>query len=451
MNTIVASKALTQDPVKKGKPAPGLNPDIDFEGAKRTGLMLAFLVFGVFGVWAATFPIDGAAHASGVVTVKSYTKLVQHLEGGIVSDIRVQNGDMVNAGDILLVLDDTQALSQLEIITGQLATYGALEARLIAERDNRDAVQYPASLTASGANAQTEMQAQNQVFSARKTAREGSIAVLSQRIDQLKSRLDGLNALAESKRVLAASYSDELVDLRKLVEQGFADKQRLRELERAQTALIGEAADLKSTIATSEIQIGETRLQIIQQENEFQSQVVNQLAETQANLKDSRERFTALTDIVERTDIRAPVAGIVNGLQVHTIGGVIPSGSTIADIVPQSEDLIVEARVSPIDIDRVALGQEATVRFSTFSSRTVPTVYGTVVGLSAETIVDRATGQTYYQARVELTPESLQELDHVVLIPGMPADVFINSGSRTFLQYAMKPLSNAVSKSLIED
>jgi len=251
--------------------------------------------------------------------------------------------------------------------------------------------------------------------------------------------------------VLASSYDGELRDLRKLVEQGYADKQRLRELERAQAILIGEAANLKSTIATTEIQIGETRLQIIQQENEFQTQVVNQLAETQSVLKDSRERFTALTDIVRRKEVRAPVAGIVNGLQIHTIGGVIPPGSTIADIVPQSDDLVIEARVSPIDIDRVVMGQDAMVRFSTFSSRTVPTVFGTVVALSAETLTDRASGSTYYQARIELTPESLKDLDHVILIPGMPADVFINSGSRTFLQYAMKPLSNAVSKSLIED
>ena len=438
-------------PAKTADSTEAFNPDSSFEGSKRTGLILAFVVFGVFGVWASVAPIEGAAHAVGVVKVKSHTKVVQHLEGGIVSSIQVQNGDMVNAGDVLLILDDTQAQSQLEIVTGRLTASSALEARLIAERDNRDVVQYPATLTATSANAQSEMLAQDQVFNARKTSREGFVAVLGQRISQLNSRLGGLRALDDSKQTLAASYDEELTEVRKLVKQGYADKQRLRELERAHAMLSGESADLKSTIASTQIQIGETRLQIIQQDNEFQTLVVNQLAETQAALKDARERFIALTDIVQRKEIKASAAGIVNSLQVHTDGGVIPPGGTIADIVPQGADLVIEAQISPADIDRVEIGQEATIRFSTFSTTSVPTVFGHVITLSAETLTDPVSGHTYYLARVELTPESLVALDSVILVPGMPAETFINSGSRTLLQYVTKPLANVVSRSLIED
>ncbi len=421
------------------------------ERPKQIGLTIAFLVFGVFGLWAAFAPIEGAAHAPGVIKVKSYNKIVQHLEGGIVKTINVQNGDMVDAGDVLLVMDSTQSVAQLEILNGQLLTLTALEARLLAERDNLDAIVYPPLLLNAGELGRAEIASQDQIFRTRLAAREGAVAVLQQRIEQLESRLNGLRALLDTKTTLAKSFQEELVDFTALLEEGFTDKQRLRELERNHAQAAGEAADLTATIASTEIQIGETRLEILQQQNEFQNQVANQLSEIQIQLKDTKERITANSDIVSRTDVKAPMSGIVYGLQVHTEGAVISPGSPIAEIVPQSEDLIIEATISPIDIDRVAEGQEATVRLSSFNSKSVPTLYGTVLSISADAVQDRNTGASFYQARIELNPESLADLQGLELIPGMPAEVFIATGSRTFLQYVMKPLSNAVARSLIED
>jgi len=256
--------------------------------------------------------------------------------------------------------------------------------------------------------------------------------------------------LQESKRDLARSYEEELSDVRSLLEEGFADKNRLRELERNAALLRGEAAELTASISSTEIQIGETRLEILQQRRQFQNEVANQLAETQTSLKDISERTRALRDVVNRTVIKAPVTGIVNGLQVHTIGGVIPAGTPVAEVVPQSEELIVEARVSPVDIDRVAVGQEANIRFSSFSS-SVPNIVGRVIHISADSFSDQNSGMTYYTARVEVTPEGLQNLGDLALIPGMPAEVFIATGSRTFLQYMIKPISNALARSFIED
>lgn len=420
------------------------------DNPKRIGLLIFFLVFGVFGVWAAVAPLDGAAHAPGTVIVRSNKQLVQHLEGGIVSEIRARNGDIVKAGDPLLILDNTQSLAQLEMANAQYVALRALEARLIAERDHADEVVYPPELSTIENNARSEIASQNQLFRTRRDSLAGGIEVLEQRIGQLQSQLGGLRALQQSKQDLADSYAEELRDVQSLLLEGFSDKNRLRELERQAALLRGEAADLTATISSTEIQIGETRLQILQQEREFQNEVAAELAETQTRLKDATERVTALSDIVKRTIITAPVDGIVNGMQVHTIGGVAPPGTPIAEVVPQSDELVIEARVAPIDIDRVALGQDATIRFSSFSS-SVPNIFGKVVNVSADAFTDPNTGMSYYTARVEVTPEGLADLGTLTLVPGMPAEIFIATGSRTFLQYVMKPFSNALARSFIED
>jgi epimerase transport system membrane fusion protein len=213
---------------------------------------------------------------------------------------------------------------------------------------------------------------------------------------------------------------------------------------------MGEAAELLSTISSTEMQIGETQLQILQTENEFRSEVVSQLGETQTRLKDLRERITALNDVVQRTVIRAPDDGIVSGMQYHTEGGVIGPGAPIAEVVPQGDELIIEARVSLVDIDRVQVDQVATIRFSSFGNRT-PTLFGTVLSVSADAMADQQTGMPFYLARVSVNPESMEALGSLTLVPGMPAEVLIASGSRTFLQYVMKPFSNALARSLIED
>jgi membrane fusion protein, epimerase transport system len=440
-------KAITAD----AQPARQLTgADFAVDNPRRIGLLIFFLVFGVFGVWASVAPLDSAAHASGVVTVRSNKKLIQHLEGGIVSQILAQNGDMVAAGQPLLVLDNTQSLAQLEIANAQYAAYKALEARLLAERDGLEQVVYPQSLSAVGGDAQAEMAAQDQVFNARRASLQGAVTVLEQRIEQLQARVLGMRALLESKQELATSFTEELNDVRELLAEGFSDRNRLRELERRAATLRGEAAELSATISSTEMQIGETRLQILQQEKDFRNEVVNLLSETQTRLRDVNERMTALRDIVSRTVIAAPEAGIVNGLQVHTIGGVVTPGNPIAEIIPYADELIIESRISPNDIDRVAVDQLAKIRFSSFNSA-VPSIEGRVIHLSADAFTDPSTGATYYTARVEVTAEGLTELGDLLLVPGMPAEVFIATGSRTMMQYLMKPISNALARSLIED
>jgi epimerase transport system membrane fusion protein len=423
----------------------------DLNTHRRFGLISLLSLFGFGGFWAATAPIDGAAIAPGLVAVKSYSKIVQHLEGGIIKNIFVENGASVEANDPILEIDNTQSSSELEIQNQRLFSLRALEARLKAERDRVDSLSYPPSLIAIGDRANEEMEAQIGIFKARRSAVDGNIEILEQRVEQLQSQITGFQGLQASKEELTASYNEELVDIRELLSQGFSDKNRLRQLERNVSVLEGEVAELTATIASTEVEIGEARLQILQQERVFHNDVVSELREVQTSIDDGIEIAIALEDIVSRTIVRAPDSGIVTGLQVHTIAGVISPGMRILDIVPQEDDLIIEARVSPIDIDRVAVGQGATIRFSSFGMGSAPSVYGTVMTVSADSYVDEMGGLPYYLARVEVTQESLEELADLSLMPGMPADVFIATGSRTLMQYIFKPLSTSVLKSLRED
>jgi epimerase transport system membrane fusion protein len=294
-----------------------------------------------------------------------------------------------------------------------------------------------------------EMESQLLIFNARKIAHEGREQML--RIMQLRSRLTGLRAQLDSQRELMQSYAIELDEVRTLLADGFSDSTRLRSVERSYTAARGEVAQLASDIEGTEMQIAETEMEILQHQREFKSEVVTQLGETQSRLKDLREQHRALDDVVVRRVIRAPDSGVVDGLEVHTIGGVVAPGQPIAEIVPEGDELIIESRVSPLDIDRVAVGQLASVRFSSFSAQTTPNLSGQVIHVAADAVHDETTGQSHYLTRISVEPSELAKLGDVQLVPGMPAEVFISSGARTLLQYLFKPLSNAIARSFIED
>jgi epimerase transport system membrane fusion protein len=424
----------------------------DVTSPRRIGVFIVAITFGVFGLWSLLAPLEGAALAPGVVMVKGSRKSVEHLEGGIVADLPVRDGDTVAQGDLLIRLDDTQPRAQLEITMGQYYAVKALEARLQAERDDLDQVTYPEIIAGSqDPRALDAMQSQNQVFDASRAARLGEIEVLKQKIEQLGEQAKGTRALRAGKEKLVISFREEIKDFRELLEEGFADKQRLRELERSLVRTEGEVAEHTSALASIEIQIGETRLQVLQLQKEFHTAVVDELGKAQTETYDLEERIRAAADRADRTEIRSPSSGVVMGMEVTTIGEVISPGEPLLFVVPQSEDLIVEAQVNPIDIDRVHNGQSADIRFSAFKSATTPIIDGTVISISADALTNEQLGTSYYLARVELTPEGAEMLKGLTLVPGMPAEVLINTGSRTLFQYLMQPIRNAFARSLIED
>lgn len=418
---------------------------------RRLGVIIVGLIFGLFGTWAAIAPLDGAAYAPGVVTVQAYRKTVQHLEGGIVKAVLAHDGDIVKRDDPLIILDDAQLRFEYEMTRSQLLAARAMEARLIAERDMSATVGFGEMTEPQNLRGMEARQGESHVFSARQNSRLGQIAVLRERIGQFRQQIKGLESMVGAKVKLEKSYSGEISDLSELLKQGFVDKQRLLEQERKLGLLRSEVADHRSTIDRTRLQISETQLQILQVDKEFSAEVVKQLAEVQTKIYDLQEQTSALEDRLSRVVIRAPDAGMVIDMTVHTIGGVVRPATPLLDIVPSISDLVIEAQVAPVDIDRIAIGKRADIRFGAFNSATTPVIEGQVSSVSADRMTNEKTGTAYYLVRVRVTQEGAQTLGERKLLPGMPADVLIITGQRTLLQYLMQPARNALSQSMIEE
>ena len=422
---------------------------------RRLGYFLVIVMFGFFGGWSVLAPLGSAALAPGSVTVEGYRKTVQHLEGGIVKAIHVRDGDTIQKGQVLLELEDTSSRAQLETLRGQLFSALARESRLIAERDHKSVINWHEILQQSrtDSRANEAMRVQEQSFQVRKRSREGEIGILKEQSHQLATKIEGIKAQKASRNSLTGSYSKDLADFRAMLEQGYVEKQTVTELERRLAQAQGDEGDFTASIATAQTQISEISLKILQIEKEFQREVIDELSKVQAELSELREKTQWLTDTVERTIIKAPESGMVLGLAVHTIGAVIPPGGRILDLVPQQEKLIIEAQVSPNDIDRVHIGQTTGIRFSAFKNAKTPKVDGKLIALSADRLTDDKNQVSYYLARVEVDPEGIEDLRKrdLILLPGMPAEVLINTGDRTFFEYLMQPLSNIFARSLIED
>ena len=420
-------------------------------GIRRLGMTIVLVTFGIFGTWAALAPLSNAVHGSGFVTVQSYRKTVQHLEGGIVKELNVRDGDSVKKGDPLIVLDESQLSAEYESTRNQLIVARYKEARLRAERDQLEAIP-PVELKGTDSErAQEALAGEQQVFMSRHASRLGEISVQRERISQLKAQIGGLEEMIRTKQGLEKSYSGEIVQLKDLLAQGFVDNQRLLESQRKLDMLRTEVADHKSTIAKTKLQISETELQIVQLDKKFNAEVADELAKVQAEVFDLQEKEAALNDRLSRIVIRAPESGMVLDMKVHTVGGVVQAATPLMDIVPITSDLVVEAKVSPNDIDRLELGKTADIRFSAFNNATTPVIEGKLTRISADSLTDERSGDPYYLVRVKVTDDGMKKLANRKLQPGMPAEVLINAGDRTMLEYLLKPARNMLAKSMIEE
>lgn len=420
------------------------------QATRRAGYLILLLVFGIFGTWSTLAPLDSAALASGVVMVKSYRKTVQHLEGGIVRELHVRDGDPVKKGATLLTLDATAAQAELEVLRNQLLANAALEARLLAELNDAKELPLP-EIPANSPRALEAWQTEQALFTARYRAREGEIEILRSSASQLNTQIQGLETVIRSKQLLEQSHNEEANDLRALLKEGFTDKQRLREQERNLARLAAEIADHRSSIAQARLRSSEISLQILQLKKQSSHEGTTQLGEAQRQSFDLRERISSLEERLQRTQISAPESGMVLGMRVHTLGAVISAGMPILDIVPSDAELVIEARISPNDIDRVSLGSPADIRFSAFKSSTTPVIEGVLEYLSADSLIDEQSGHTYYLGRIAITENGMRQLDRLTLQPGMPAEVLINTGSRTLLSYLTQPASNWAARSMTED
>jgi HlyD family secretion protein len=423
--------------------APGSPRDSIHRHLLAGGLIVLLLAFGVGG-WAATTQIAGAVIAQGSIVVDSNVKKVQHPTGGVVGKLNVQDGDRVKAGDILVQLDDTITRANLAIVTKGLDEFAARKARLEAERDGAESVTFPPALLARASEPSVAVALTNErkLFELRRSARLGQKAQLNQRITQLQDEIRGLTAQQEAKAREITLIGKELEGVRELWKNNLVQITRMTALERDAARLEGERGQLMAAVAQAKGKISETELQVIQIDQDLSSEVAKDMREVDAKSGEYVERKVAAEDQLKRIDIRAPQDGVVLELKVHTVGGVIPAGDAIMLIVPEADNLIVEAKLNPYNIDQVQVGQSAVLRFSTFNLRTTPEINGTVTRISADTTTDQRTGQNYYTTRIAMTKKEIARLGDVKLIPGMPVEAFVQTGERSVMSYLMKPLQD---------
>jgi len=410
------------------------------------GLAVVCLTFGGFFGWAAYAELSSAVIASGTVMVDSNRKAIQHVEGGIVKDILVRNGDVVRAGALLLRLDETRARASLAILQSKLHQALASEARLLAERDRAEAVAFPAVLQNHKDDPQVAdiLRGQESLFEARLATLAGETEIYEQRIAQVGEQISGFRAQQQSKSRQIELIGEELEGLRTLLAKGFAEKPKVLALEREAARLGGERGELIAEIAAAKTSISEAKLQILQLEKDFRERVEQELREVRAEIFDLSERVAASQFVLDHLEVRAPEDGVIVGLQVYASGQVVKAGETILELVPVDDQLIVEAKIRPFDIDNLTPGQQADVLFTAFPQRTTPRLSGSVVYVSADRFEDERSGEAYYLARVFVSDEEAARLGQHKLHPGMPADVMIKTGDRTALDYLVQPLRDSI-------
>ncbi len=407
------------------------------------------IVVGGIGAWSVSTSIQGAVIANGVTTVESHSKAVQHREGGIISQIAVKDGDRVEAGDVLVKLDETEIQSQLAIIEDSLAALLASSARLKAQRDDSETITFPDELLAKADNKKIRemMEGQKHLFETQRAARKGRTEQLEARIKQLDEQIGGIKSEIEARKDQVKLISQEIVSLDKLLKKGLVPVSRLLALRREKSNLQGQEGELVSRIAQAKSRIGETRLQIIQLDDDDRSKILSELRDTEAKIAELRERAIATSSRLKRMVIRAPKSGFVHQLAIHTIGGVITPGQTVMLIVPELDNLVVEARVNPKDIDQVKTGQKARIRFPSFSSRITPEINAVVYNVSPDLTRPDNNQPPFYSIKIRMNKKELARLGKKnKLIPGMPAEAFIQTKSRSPMNYLIKPLLDQINR-----
>lgn len=432
-------------------PAERLSGNDRYAGAVTTGLAAIAICFGGLAAWSVLAPLSSAAIAPGALVVEGNRKTVQHLEGGIVKEILVRDGDRVEAGQPLMLLDTTQTIASLKLLHGRFAQSRALEARLEAERDGRERLEFPddlETLAREDADVALALAGQRRIFEARRASLQGQLSILQNRIAQSKIQIAGLSQQEQSKAQQAQLFARELDGIRQLFERGVASGKQVLALERDLARLNGERGETVAQISQVRQAIGESNLQIHQIQKSFDESVAAELKDAQAQVFEALEKLNVVRDTQARQTLKAPAAGKIVDLAVHTVGGVVQPGAKILDIVPDEEALVVEARVSPADIDGLQEGLPADLRFVGLRGQSIPVVGGTVSRVSADRMVNPRTEQPYFVVRVSVSPEGRETLAGHRLVPGLPVEAIINKGERTLLSYFLQPFTDVMSKAL---
>ena len=423
-------------------------PSHDDSSVIRFGLAVIFTVFVLFGGWMAFAPLASSSVAMGTVSADLDKKTIQHLEGGKVTGIYVKDGDKVKKGQKLLKLRDVQIKAQLDILSAQYQDAISLFARLEAQRDNKEFITFPKELTDKNA-----IKDQQNIFVTTFKTQEDEKIITNNRIMQIDNQINGLNSLISSKKRRVESITEEILEWETLYKQRLVDKQRIRELKRENNMIDGELSSTQSEISKLNEQVSEIKTQQMLREKEFKKETLQRYVEAKSLISDLKSKIIANQDTLDRTNIVSPIDGTVVGLSLHTVGGIIPPGKEILEIVPHNSKLLVIAQVQTIDIDKVKVGLVADIMFSAFNLKQVKVIQGKVIHVSADSFVDEVSGMPYYEAKIEVTAEGIQTLkdNKFVLVSGMPAQAMIQLGDRTALSYLVKPFSEMIGRSFNEE
>jgi HlyD family secretion protein len=412
---------------------------------------LALLV-GNLGAWGALTAIQGAVIAPGVIAVETYLKRIQHRDGGIVAEIAVKEGDHVEAGQVLVKLDETEARTELSIIEATLDEFHAKRARLLAERDDLREIEFPAELVARRDDRRIAdiLQGQSRLFTTQRAALNGRIEQLTERVGQLEQEIVGLDAQYAAKKEQTRLVREELHNLKELLSKGLVQANRVFALDRERADLEGAEGELIAQIASTKGRITEIKLQVIQLNDDARTKSLSELRDAEATIAEADQRRIAAKAKLERTVIRAPRTGYVHQLAVHTIGGVINPGADIMAIVPNLDQLVIDAHVRPEDIDQVTIGQSAQLRFPAFDQRTTPQVMGEVMQVDADLTTPPDHQAPYFGVRIGLAPDQIELLGGNELKPGMPAEAFIRTKERSPFSYLLQPLTDQIAHTFRE-
>lgn len=422
-------------------------------GPLMVGMTALAILVGVIGVWAVQARIAGAIIASGNIEVESNRQVLQHPQGGVVGALPVQDGDYVSAGETVLRFDDTQLRSELAIIEGQLFEILARKARLQAERDGLDALPLTeefAKLAARDASVQALIDGQAQLFEARATSLQQSSEQILEQIAQAENQIEGATAQLSALQTQRGLIESELADSQTLFDKGLAPASRVSSLQREQARLLGEIGSITASVAQLRGEIASLSIERISLTSRLREEAISTLRDLQFQEVELVQRRLSTTDTLSRMELRAPVSGVIYGSRIFALQSVVSPAEPIMYIIPQDQPMVVAARVDPIHIDQVHVGQEATLRFSAFDQRMTPEVIGHVVRMSADVFTDEVTGMSYYEVKLIPKDGEAEKLGGQVLLPGMPVEAFIKTGERSPLNYLAKPLTDYFTRAFRE-
>lgn len=446
------NNTLSTDMDAAGNGVDDLTSHTDTRRPMRLGLWVLGLGFGGFLLWAALAPLDEGVPTQGMVAIDTKSKAVQHLSGGLVSEMLVREGDMVEAGQTLVRLDTAATRANFETMHQRYMGLSAMASRLIAEQQDRAAIAFAADVLASAdPTIQQQVATQRSLHASRRATLAAELSAIDESIKGNEAMLTAYVGLLATHRMQLSSLRDELEGLRGLVAEGYAPRNRQMELERQVTATEGTLTELDGNIARTRNQVAELRQRAVQRKQQYYMEADRELSQVRIELQASQEKYKAAADEMTRTELRAPVSGQVVGLTVQTVGGVIRPAEKLMDIVPLDESLLLETHIPPHLIDSVAVGQMADIRFSAFAHSPQLVVEGQLQSVSHDLIRDQANNTAYYLGRVAVTPEGRQVLGNRRLQAGMPAEVIIKTGERSLLKYLMYPLVKRIAASMKEE